>query len=205
MDEIGLFPLGMVLLPGERVPLHVFEPRYKELVGECLDGESVFGLILADDRGAIREIGTTAAVVEVLERFDDGRLNILVEGRDRFHVVAETAGRSYRTAHVSPLEDAGEEPTADEAERCFEAYRRVAAEAETEIEEPDTDDVPLSYWLAARVDFGPDVKQEILELPSERERIVRLEQLLDRARDALAWARTARTRAQGNGRVEPPG
>jgi Lon protease-like protein len=205
MDEIGLFPLGMVLLPGERVPLHIFEPRYRELIGECLEDDRVFGLILADDSGAIREIGTTAAVVEVLERFDDGRLNIVVEGRDRFHILTETAGRSFRTARISPLEDAGDEPTADEAERCLEAYRRVAVEAEAEAEEPETHQIPLSYWLAARVDFGADVKQEILELQSERERVVRLEQLLERAREALAWAKTARSRAQGNGRVEPPG
>ncbi len=203
MDEIGLFPLGMVLLPGERVPLHIFEERYRELIGECLDEEREFGLVLADDDG-MREIGTTAAVVEVLERFDDGRLNIVVEGRDRFRVVAETEGRSYLTAQVAPVEDGDETPSDDEVERAVEAYRRVAVEAEAEIEEPEATP-SVSYWLAARVDFGADVKQEILELRSERDRVVRLAELLDRAREALSWAKTARSRAQTNGRVEPPG
>ena len=99
MDEIGLFPLGMVLLPTERVPLHVFEEQYKELIGECIELEQEFGLVLQDDDG-IREIGTRAAVVAVLERFDDGRMNVVVEGRERFRVVALTSGRAFRTADV---------------------------------------------------------------------------------------------------------
>lgn len=202
MDEIGLFPLGIVLLPGERIPLHIFEPRYRELVGECLDGQREFGLVLADETG-MREIGTTAAVVDVLERFDDGRLNIVVEGRQRFRVVAETEGRSFLTAQVSLVGDRDEDPTGDEVERCLEAYHKVAAEADTEPEEPDPN-LPLSYWLGARIDFGADVKQELLELGSERERVVKLADLLNRAREAISWSRMARERAQTNGRVEPP-
>jgi Lon protease-like protein len=204
MDEIGLFPLGMVLLPGEQVPLHIFEPRYRELIGECLEEEREFGLVLADDEG-MREIGTRAAVVEVSQRFDDGRLDIVVEGRERFRVVAETSGRSFLTARVSALEDGDDAPTDDETERALAAYRKVAIEAEAEADEPDPQLDTLSYWLASRVDFGPGVKQELLELRSERDRIVRLAKLLGRAREALQWARTARTRAQTNGRVEPPG
>ena len=77
--EIGLFPLGLVLLPTEQVPLHIFEPRYRELIGECLEEEEPFGLVYADDDG-LRRIGTLATVVEVTDRFEDGRLNIVVEG-----------------------------------------------------------------------------------------------------------------------------
>ena len=204
MDEIGLFPLGVVLLPGERIPLHVFEPRYRELIGECLDDEREFGLLLADDAG-MREVGTTAAVVEVLERFDDGRLDIVIEGRERFRLLEETAGRSFMTAQVSPLGDADEHPTPAEVDRCLAAYRRVAAAAEADADEPAQDVELLSYWIAARVDFGVDVKQELLELRSERDRVTRLAGLLDRAREAIAWAKTARQRASTNGRVEPPG
>src|SRR5215470_2935880 len=104
VDEIGLFPLGMVLLPTEQVPLHIFEPRYRELIGECLEEEREFGLVLADDDG-IRDIGTRAAVTEVLERFDDGRLNVVVEGRERFRISELTGGRSFQTAEVEPIED----------------------------------------------------------------------------------------------------
>ena len=104
MEEIGLFPLGLVLLPGERVPLHIFEPRYRELIGECLDEDREFGLVLGGE-SSVEEVGTTAAVVAVIDRFEDGRLNIVVEGRERFRILAETSGRSFRTARVEPLPD----------------------------------------------------------------------------------------------------
>jgi Lon protease-like protein len=201
--EIGLFPLGIVLLPGERVPLHIFEPRYRELIGECIAEERAFGLLLADDDG-MRTVGTTAAVVEVLERFDDGRVQIVVEGRDRFRVLQETGGRAFRTAEISPLPDGGEEPDAGELERCLAAYRRLVEAAGAEPEEPEPGSEGLAYWIAARVDFGLDVKQELLELRSEQERTARLTRLLEQARAAVRFARTARERASGNGRVEPP-
>lgn len=203
MGEIGLFPLDVVLLPGEQLPLHIFEPRYKELIGECLDEGSPFGLVLADDEG-MREIGTEAAVVEVLERFDDGRLNIVVEGRDRFRLVELTEGRSFFTAEVTPLEDEGEGPTAEEVERCVAAYRRVVAAANADLEELDLDAASIAYQIAARVDFGAEVKQDLLELLSERDRVVRLAGLLDRAADAVERRREIAERAGGNGRVEPP-
>src|SRR6266545_896059 len=104
MEEIGLFPLGVVLLPTERIPLHIFEPRYRELIGECLESGREFGLVLADDDG-VRDVGTRAAVTEVLERFDDGRLNIVVEGRERFRVVEVNESGSYHTGAVEPLVD----------------------------------------------------------------------------------------------------
>src|SRR6186713_2712081 len=104
MARLGLFPLPLVLVPGERIPLHIFEPRYRELIGECLDNDSEFGLVLGDDQ-EIRSVGTTAAVVEVLERHEDGRLDIVVEGRERFQILEETEGRSFRTAQVEELVD----------------------------------------------------------------------------------------------------
>jgi Lon protease-like protein len=104
MEEIGLFPLGIVLLPTERVPLHIFEPRYRELIEECLEEDGEFGLIYADEEG-VREIGTLARVSDVLERFDDGRLNIVVEGGACFRVERLTRGRAFMTAEVEPLED----------------------------------------------------------------------------------------------------
>ena len=102
--ELGLFPLGIVLLPTERVPLHIFEPRYRELIGECIDEERDFGLVYADDQG-VRELGTRARVDEVIERFDDGRMNVLVEGGERFRVERMTRGRSFMTAEVAPVDD----------------------------------------------------------------------------------------------------
>ena len=85
MDEIGLFPLNVVLLPGERVPLHIFEERYKDLIGACIENSEEFGLLLAEET-ELRTIGTSASVIDVLNRYDDGRMDIIVEGRDRFRV-----------------------------------------------------------------------------------------------------------------------
>src|SRR3954451_9284546 len=109
MEEIGLFPLGIVLLPTERVPLHIFEPRYKELIGECLEDDSEFGLVYADEDG-VREIATRARVTEVCDRLDDGRLNVLIEGGDRFRVERLTRDRTFLTAEVEPVEDRDDGP-----------------------------------------------------------------------------------------------
>jgi Lon protease-like protein len=203
MSEIGLFPLNLVLLPGEQAPLHVFEPRYKELIGECLEENEEFGLVLADEDG-IREIGTRAGVIEVLERFDDGRLNVVVEGRDRFRVVDLTEGRSFATAEVVEIDDAvGEDPSDEEVEQCLAAYDRVVKAAEAELEDLDFDADSIAFQIAARVDFGPEIKQGLLELQSERERVLRLAPMLNQAADAVRRDREIRERASGNGRVEP--
>ena len=201
MDEIGLFPLPLVLVPGEQAPLHIFEPRYKELIAECLSEGADFGLVLTDDDG-MRDIGTRASVVEVLERFPDGRLNIVVEGGERFRLLELTEGRSFATGEVDSLEDEGDEPTEDERDRCVAAYQRVVTAADAEFEELDRD-AGLAFQIAARIDLGTDVKQALLELRSERERVVRLATLLEKAADALARDREVRHRASSNGRVEP--
>src|SRR6185436_21041823 len=110
-DDLGLFPLAIVLLPTERIPLHIFEPRYKELIRECIDEEREFGLLL---EGA--EVGTRARVTQVLQQLPDGRLNVVVEGGGRFRVVERTEGRSFQTAEVEPLEDDDDPPDPDEVE-----------------------------------------------------------------------------------------
>jgi Lon protease-like protein len=202
MTEIGLFPLNLVLLPGEQAPLHVFEPRYNELIGECLAEDEEFGLVLADEDG-IREIGTRAGVIEVLERFDDGRLNIVVEGRERFRLLELTEGRPYATAEVVDIDDDGEAPTEEEVEQCLAAYDRVVKAAEAELEDLDFDADSIAFQIAARVDFGTEIKQGLLELQSERERVLRLAPMLNQAADAVKRDREIRERASGNGRVEP--
>jgi Lon protease-like protein len=203
MSEIGLFPLELVLLPGERVPLHIFEDRYRELIGECLAEDAEFGLILENEDG-LREVGTSTAVVELIDTFEDGRMNVLVEGRSRFRVLELTEGRSFQTAEVEPLEDDGELPTSDEAEHALTVFRRLVSVAQAdEIEEPAAGSPVLSFELAARVDFGHDLKQELLELPSERKRLRRLANLLEQAVVALVREREVRKRAAGNGKVSP--
>ncbi len=202
MSEIGLFPLGVVLLPTERLPLHIFEERYKELIGECLQADREFGLVFADDDG-MRVAGTRAEVVDVLERFPDGRLNIMVEGKDRFRIVEVTSGRPFDTAIIEDLSDEDERdvPVQDDLAECLRAYRRLAEAAGAEPDDFDPGAGSVAFQIAAVIDFTPELKQELLELRSEGERLAKLSGLLDRAVDAVLLQRTARERAAGNGHV----
>jgi Lon protease-like protein len=199
--EIGLFPLALVLAPTERVPLHIFEPRYKELIGECIADAEAFGLLLEDDAGR-RDIGTLAEVREVVHVFDDGRMNILVEGKDRFRVNEWTEGRAFPTADVEPLEDEDTgSPDPSASEEALVLFRQLADVADAEIEEPDGASGSLAFEIAAHVDFGTQPKQELLELRSERERLRRLTELLEQALAAMTREREIRERAATNGRV----
>ncbi len=202
MDEIGLFPLNLVLVPGEQAPLHIFEPRYRELIGECLDFGRDFGLVLEDDEG-LREVGIRCNVIEVIDRFPDGRLNVVVEATERFQLLEVTDGRTYRTAEVETLPDEPDTPLEDEVEEVLAAYARVVAAAEAELDDLDLDADSVAYQIAARIDFGTEVKQGLLELRSERERVIKLAPMLNQAAEAVEREREIRTRAGGNGRVEP--
>jgi Lon protease-like protein len=200
MEEIGLFPLGIVLLPTERLPLHIFEERYKELIGECLLEGRDFGLVLADDDG-LREIGTRAAVIEVLDQFEDGRMNIVVEGRERFRLRQLTSGRAFQTGEIEAVEDERSGASAAEVERAVGLLRRVAELAGAAVDDLEAAAEPSAFELAARVEFEPAVKQRLLELRSEPERLQTLAELLDRAVRALEAQQERSQIAQQNGRV----
>lgn len=203
MPEIGLFPLGFVLLPTEQAPLHIFEPRYRELIGDCIDEESEFGILLAEDEGKMRDIGTRVSVLEVLERLPDGRLNIAVEGGARFRLVELTEGRSFQTGEIEPYEDEDDERDYEAAEKAFALYRRLAGLVPAPPDDPDPDAVLLSFEIGARVDFGAEPKQQLLELRSEAERLTLVCELLERAVEALETERDLRARAAQNGKVIP--
>lgn len=201
MSEIGLFPLPIVLLPTEQVPLHVFEDRYKELIGECLADDREFGFVYADDDG-LREIGTRASVTEVLASFEDGRMNILVEGRERFKLVGLTSGRSFQTGDVEAILDDGDSPETDSVDRALELFDRLRELTGSDVEAPSPGGEQLSFALAARVELVPEVKQELLQETSERIRLDRVCELLDEATVAVERQRRAAERASTNGRVE---
>jgi ATP-dependent Lon protease len=198
MEEIGLFPLGVVLLPSEHVPLHIFEPRYKELIGECLEQQREFGLIYADEDG-VREVGTRARVVDVLEEFEDGRLNIVVEGGARFRVERLTRGRSFPTAVISPAPDGRIDPDPDTVARAVGSFRALAAVAGVEPEEIDETASQLSFELAAQVELPVDAKQHLLELDEELERLELVIELLDSVREVLLAAHMLGEQAKSNG------
>lgn len=201
MHELGLFPLGIVLLPTEQLPLHIFEERYKELIGECLDDDGEFGLVYADDDG-LRDLGTRARVVEVLTRFEDGRLNILVEGGERFRLTELTEGRSFNTGLVSAIDDVddpADPPAIDEAMRLFGALREVTGSA---VDPPDPSSAHLSFALAAKVELPADAKLALLAETSERQRMEQVQELLANALLTAQRVRRAAERASSNGRVD---
>lgn len=203
MEEIGLFPLGLVLLPTEQVPLHIFEPRYRELIGESLEDGTPFGIVYADDEG-LRSVGTFATVVEVTERFEDGRLNIVIVGGERFRLIELTDGRSFVTGNVEPIDDQHDPAAPDGINRALELFARLAELTASDIEAPAAETPELSFAIAACFDFSADLKQELLTESSERVRLERLCELLGIAADTVARQKVIASQAQSNGKVHPP-
>jgi Lon protease-like protein len=195
-ESFPLFPLGLVLLPGELVPLHIFEERYRELIGECLEEEREFGIVLADDDG-LRDVGTLAAVTEVLERFDDGRLNIVATGEWRFDVLERFEAEQYPAATVAAVPDADHE-TATDPGPALEAFATLLAavggEQEQELEGEET-----AYEIAAHVELPVAFKQELLEEDAEGRRLELLGERLAKLAIQVKRARELAERARGNG------
>jgi Lon protease-like protein len=203
MSEIGLFPLGLVLLPTEQVPLHIFEPRYRELIEESLEQDVPFGVIYADEDG-LRQIGTLATITEVTERFDDGRLNILVEGGERFRLLELTEGRTFVTGRVEPVDDQHDPADPDDIERALALFARLVELTSSPVEAPASETPELSFAIAGCFDFSPELKQELLDESSERVRLVRLCELLAIAAETVERQRKIALRAHTNGKVHPP-
>jgi len=144
-------------------------------------------------------------VTEVLERFDDGRLNVVVEGGERFRLLELTSGRSFHTGVVEPVADeAGDADPAD-LERALELFDRLVQLTGTEVEPPDPASDQLSFALAGRFELSPELKQRLLALRSERERMTLLVELLDGAAQSVARQQEVAARAATNGKVEPRG
>jgi Lon protease-like protein len=202
MEEIGLFPLGLVLLPTEQVPLHIFEPRYRELIAECLDNEQPFGLVYADDDG-LRRIGTLATVIEVTDRFDDGRLNIVVEGGARFRLDELTEGRSFHTGTIEPISDLDDPPSPDDVRRGVGLFSKLVELTGADVDVPDETLEQPSFALASRFELAAELKLELLEETSERVRLLRLCEILETVAAAVERQRDISERASKNGRVQP--
>lgn len=199
MTEIGLFTLALVLLPGEQIPLHIFEPRYRELIGECLERQEAFGLLYADDDDGVREVGTHATVVEVLQRYDDGRLDIVVEGGERFRLVRMTEGRSFSTGEVVPFEDVPSTPEPALVERAGRLFERLLAVTGADVPGPEAGDPLLSFALAGRFELASELKLELLVDTSEAARLERVCEILEIALSEIEQRRVVGERARTNG------
>jgi len=205
LSDLPLFPLPLVLLPGELLPLHVFEPRYRELVARCLAGPEPFCVVLEDDAG-IRETGCLARDLTVLERLADGRLNVVVSGGEPVQLgPIDDQAHSYLSADAVVLEDDEEDGGDDEVEAALAAFRALLGEIGRDDSEPLSAQPRLSYALGARIDVGLEVGQALLESRSETARLVLITEALEQGRHSLRVAAERERRAVRNGKVDPAG
>lgn len=209
IERFPLFPLGLVLLPREVVPLHIFEDRYKQLIGECLDSDSAFGIVWVADDG-VKEIGCTADVADLVERMEDGRMNILVQGEQPFRLLRRIDDMAYPAGDVELIdEDADaydEDEQGGEAGPLARARYADLVEQVTDSRPPEADLEELdAYAMAATLDFGLDAKQRLLELRSEESRLEHLVDVFESAMKRLDYAERAATRARSNGKIRLEG
>ena len=201
--ELPIFELPAVLLPGERMPLHIFEERYKRMIGRCLDTGEPFGVVLRDEEHGARSLGCTARVEDVLERFDDGRLNVVVSGGEPFRVLDRFETPEYPAGEIELIDP---EPTGAPTDPALVASARQAFAALVERatgEHPDADELAIAdaFSIAGRIELSPETKQKLLELGSERDRWELLERTLNTLLATVDRARRIAERAAGNGRL----
>ncbi|MEA2351131.1 MAG: hypothetical protein QOG86_2072 [Thermoleophilaceae bacterium] len=199
-ERLPLFPLGLVILPTELVPLHIFEERYKLMIGECLDDESEFGIVwLADD--GLREVGCSASVEQVLERMPDGRLNILVRGQRPFRLARRIEDMPYPAGDVEFLDDEEAVPDEELAAEARETYADLVQHVTDERPPVDQLAELSSYGMAATIELSPEPKQALLEERSEDARLRVVSQLFELALQRLEKAEEAQEAARSNGKV----
>jgi Lon protease-like protein len=198
--DFPLFPLGLVALPSEYVPLHIFEARYRTMVAECLERDRELGIVWLSDE-ELKPIGCAVAIERVLERMEDGRINILTRGTRPFRLIERQDDLAYPAGTVEFLRDRDEEPDEAATAAARDAYAALVVEA-TDAE-PDAERLAAmtAYDMAATVDFGLEAKQGLLELRSENARLRLLTRLMRAALKRLEFVDRAQTRARSNGKV----
>lgn len=190
--RIPLFPLDTVLFPGAALPLHIFEDRYREMIGECLAQKSEFGVVRGEpERLAV--IGCTARIVRVLERFPDGRMEILCEGTRRFEIEGLDDSRNFLQADVEFFEDEGQGSTRGEREECAALHYATLHLAGIDVPATHLDlNGPVAFQLADALPSDLGFKQQLLGSRSDAERTARLrdfyQEMLPRLRDMGAGA-----------------
>jgi Lon protease-like protein len=198
--DFPLFPLRLVALPTEVVPLHIFEERYKAMMARCLEESSEFGIVWMADDG-LRPIGCACEIVEVLERFPDGRLNLVARGTRPFRIEEREEALAYPAGAVEFLPDRDEEVDPELLAEVQAAYADLVAQATDR--EADRDEIASmsAYRMAATVEFGLDAKQGLLDLRSETARLKLLLRLFRAAARRMEFVERAQARARSNGKV----
>jgi len=195
---LPLFPLDVVLLPGTPLPLHIFEPRYKEMIGECRTTNAPFGVVRALEDG-IAEVGCTAEIATVTREYPDGRLDLIAKGRQRFEVLGINEERSFLRAEVLLIPDEPGVPTPEERAQAIRAHRDILSLAGAVQDLSDADQATLSFHIAGSLPLDLDFKQKLLAMRSESQRIPALATYLVNILPNLRRAARAREKAGGNG------
>jgi Lon protease-like protein len=198
--DFPLFPLGIVALPTELVPLHIFEERYKTMIARCIDEPTEFGIVWASDDG-LRPIGCACEIAEVLEQMPDGRMNLVARGTRAFRIETRQDELPYPAGAVEFLPDADETLDDEVAGAAHEAYAELVEQATDRT--PDRDEIAAmsAYEMAATVEFGLDAKQGLLDLRSESARLKLVARLFRAALKRLDFVERAQARARTNGKV----
>jgi Lon protease-like protein len=198
--DFPLFPLGLVALPTELIPLHIFEERYKLMIARCLEEPCEFGIVWMADDG-LRTIGCACEIEEVLERMEDGRINLVARGTRAFRIEARQEDLPYPAGTVEFLEDREEPPDAEAAGTAHAAYAELVRQATDRSPGDDEVGAMTAYEMAATVEFGLDAKQGLLDLRSEPARLKLVARLIRAAIKRLDFVERAQARARSNGKV----
>lgn len=202
-ERITLFPLQIVLFPNGAVPLHIFEPRYKELIRRCVETESEFGIVLEQD-GGVAKLGCTAQVVEISQEYEDGRMDITVEGRRIFEVLELFQDKPCLEASARILLDDPDPKTIAAPAELIQAYEKchelLYGSTPDEI---DRDEHPsLAYAIAEDLPIDLDDKQALLSLRDENERLARLLPMIQELVPRAETRQRMRQKASGNGHAK---
>jgi Lon protease-like protein len=210
MEEnlLPLFPLEIVLLPEEPLPLHIFEDRYKTMIGECLQAKAAgkglqeFGVVLLKGQ-AVSAVGCTARIINLTRQYEDGRMDILTVGKRRFEILLTNEDRPYLQGAVDYFEDEGPDAPSDAAaelaiERFREAMRKLRHAAEMPVHLPRPYRY-LSFRIAAALPLDLGFKQQLLTLRDEPERLMLVQRALEILMNQLEQVQQSQKKAGGNG------
>ena len=197
---LPLFPLDVVLFPGAPLPLHIFEPRYKQMINELLQDQERFGVVRTRENG-MESVGCTAEIVAVAKRYEDGRMDIVTEGRDRFEIMEMNLEKNYLRAEVLFLVDEPDRPAPEDVARLLEMHREMLDLLGANADLPDPEDKQLSLDIAATMPFDLDAKQQLLNSRSEPQRVAALIEYYEKVLPGLRRAAKAKKKAGGNGHV----
>ncbi len=198
MPLLPLFPLDVVLLPGTPLPLHIFEPRYKEMMGECIANDAPFGVIRALEEG-IAEVGCTAEIVTVTKEYPDGRMDLIAEGRKRFEVLELNQERSFLRAEVLLMPDEPDSVVEEQKLRAIQLHLEIMSLAGAVQDLSAADQAQLSFFLAGSLPLDLDFKQKLLGIRSEAQRIQLVAEYLEGILPKLRQVARTREKAGGNG------